>query len=491
VLEVSDPVATVHGDDVLATSEAGPAAARGGVLRVGGFALGAALSIVSAALLFRQLGVRDSGRYVTATTIVALFGGLTDAGLWSIAVRELSVGAGESSRAVMRDIVGLRLVLSTIAAIAAIAFTALAGYATVLVIGVAVCALAMILQNVQLTWSAALVARLRFGWVTGLDLLRQVVMVAGIVGLALAGAGLLPFLLLAVPTAVVALVPTAILVRRQAPLWPRFDAAVWRRLLRDVLPFAAATAAGALYFSVSLILMSLISDDQQTGYFGASFRVIVVLFALPGLIVGSALPIFARAAAGDRARLRFAVQRVVDTTTIFGTIVVLGIFVGAADVIAIVAGPEFAPAAAVLQIHCLGLLGSFVTAVLIYALLSLGRQRAILLLTCGPLVINVVLTVALAPAYGAQGAATATAIGELTLAVAAAIVLGRAMAPQQIALTPIVRSIALAIPCAALALVGGVPPLVLAVLAVALYVAAVWALGWLPKDLLKDLRSPA
>jgi O-antigen/teichoic acid export membrane protein len=260
--------------------------------------------------------------------------------------------------------------------------------------------------------------------------------------------------------------------------------------MRDGWPFAAATAAAALYFSVALILVSLISNEQQTGYFGASYRVIVVLFGLPGLIVGSALPIFARAAASDPARLRFAVQRVVDAATIFGTIVVLAVFVGAKDIIAIVAGPQFKPAAQVLQIQCLGLLGSFVAAVLVYALLSLGRHRAILLLACGPLIANVVLTVALAPAFGAAGAAAATAFGELMIASAAALVLGRAMAPHAIRLAPIIRPIALAVPFGALALVAGVPSLVLAVLSAALYLTAVWLLGWLPEGLLKDLRAP-
>lgn len=485
---VSDPVATAHGDDLLATSQAGPAAARGGVLRVGGYVIGAALSILAAALLFRELGVRDSGRYVTATTIVTLFGGLTDAGLWSIAVRELSATSGMQARSLMRDIVGLRLVLSTAAALAAILFAVVAGYASVLVLGVAVCALGMIIQTVQLTWSAALAARLRFGWIAGLDLLRQIVIVGGIVVLALAGAGLLPFLALMVPAAIAAAVPTALLVRREVPLLPGFDRAKWKSLMRDVLPFAAATAAGALYFSIALVLMSLIASEQETGYFGASFRVVGVLFALPGLIVGAALPIFSRAAGNDPERLRFGVQRVLDTTTIFGALVVLGIFVGAKDIIAIIAGPEFKPAAEVLQIQCLGLLGSFVTAVLIYALLSLGRHRAILLLACGPLVANVVLTVALVPAYGAAGAATATAIGELTLACAAAVVLRRAMAPHEIELIPVLRSIALAVPFGALALIGGIPGLVLAVAAVAVYLAAVYLLGWLPKNLLSDLR---
>lgn len=60
------------------------------MLRVGGHLVGAAFSVVPAALLLRHLGVRDAGRYVTVTTLVGLFGGLIEAGLSSIAVRELS-----------------------------------------------------------------------------------------------------------------------------------------------------------------------------------------------------------------------------------------------------------------------------------------------------------------------------------------------------------------------------------------------------------------
>jgi O-antigen/teichoic acid export membrane protein len=323
----------------------------------------------------------------------------------------------------------------------------------------------------------------------GLELTKQLVITIGIVALVMAGSTLLPFLLLAVPAALAALLPTMALVRADISLRPRFHRAAWGSLIAEVLPFAAATAAAAIYFSVAQVLVSLICNAHQTGYFGASFRVVSVLFAIPGLMVGAALPIFARAAAEDPERLRFGVQRVGETTAIFGTIVVLGVFVGAKDIIAIVAGAQFGPAAAVLQIQCLGLLGSFVTAVFVYGLLSLGRYRAILILTCGPLVTNTVLTAALAPSYGARGAAFATAVGELMLAFASAIVLKRTIAPPAIRLVPIVRSIAMAVPFAALTLIGGVPSLMLAALACCLYSVVIWRLGWLPEGLWKDLRT--
>ena len=44
---------------------AAAAAARGGLLRAGGYVVGQGMSVAAAALLFRHLGVADAGRYIT------------------------------------------------------------------------------------------------------------------------------------------------------------------------------------------------------------------------------------------------------------------------------------------------------------------------------------------------------------------------------------------------------------------------------------------
>ena len=212
---------------------------------------------------------------------------------------------------------------------------------------------------------------------------------------------------------------------------------------------------------------------------------------MPVLAVSTAFPIFARAAGSDRDRFRFAVQRVADVAAILGALVVVTVFVGAPAVIDVIAGSDFAPASSVLQIQCLGLLGSFLAAVWGFALLSLGRHRAILWLACGPLAINAVLTAALAPDHGARGGAIATAIGEACLAVAGAVVLHRAMRPHGIGFTGIVRALAVAVPCGALALVDGVPSPVLALAAAGAYVVLLRAAGGLPRDLVANLRGRA
>ena len=88
-----------------------------------------------------------------------------------------------------------------------------------------------------------------------------------------------------------------------------FRTSRWRPLLRDVVPYALATAAGLLYFRVAVVLMSLVSTERETGLYSAAFRIVEVLMIVPQLAVGALLPILARAASDDHDRLAYGVDR--------------------------------------------------------------------------------------------------------------------------------------------------------------------------------------
>ena len=73
--------------DHLDTPEAGPMAVRGGAVRVVGYAAGVLLTVASAAVLFRHLGVEDSGRYLTVIALTSIVAEVTDIGLTTIGMR--------------------------------------------------------------------------------------------------------------------------------------------------------------------------------------------------------------------------------------------------------------------------------------------------------------------------------------------------------------------------------------------------------------------
>jgi O-antigen/teichoic acid export membrane protein len=372
---VDPPAPEVFAQDLLDTERAGSVAIRGAAVRVGGYALTILLSVGSSALLFRHLGVVDGGRYVVVISLVTLAGGMTDAGLSLIGVRELATRDAAGRGELMRSLGGLRLTLTFLGIAAAVLFAALVGYASALVLGTLIAGVALALQVLQDTYAITLTAQLRLISVAMADLLRQVVMVLAIVALVLAGASLLPFYAVGIPAGMATVGVTAYLVRGSVPLLPGVDVAHWRRLLGETLTFSLATVVASIYFRVAILLVSLIASSRQTGYFGLSFRVIEVLVAVPQLLVGASFPIFARAARDDRVRLAYALGRTFDGCLILGTGIGLALVVGAPFVISVLAGAKFAPSVIVLRIQGLALVASFIGAVWGYALLSL-RSRS-------------------------------------------------------------------------------------------------------------------
>jgi O-antigen/teichoic acid export membrane protein len=475
-------------DDLLGTPLAGSAAIRGGALRVGGYSAGVALSIVSAALLFRHLGVVDGGRYVTVIALIATVQGLTEFGLTAVGMRELAVRTGADRDRLVRSLTGLRLALTTVGVAIAVAFAALAGYDSVLVMGAVLAGAGLVVQNLQTTYGVELMVELRLGWVTLLELVRQVATVALIVALVVAGARLLPFFGVPLPAALVGLLLTIRLVRGRIPISPSFDRAGWGSLLREILPFAAATAIASVYFRLAIILLSLIATAQETGYFAAPFRVVEVLVVVPQLLVTAGFPIFARAAKDDHGRLAYGVQRMFEVCLVMGGFTAVALVVGADFAIEVVAGPDFGPSADVLRIQAVTVFAIFALTSWAYALLSLREHRAMLAISLATLVSNCTLVLILGSAHGARGAAAGTLAADLLSLLLLGWWLAHSHPTMRPSLRVVPRVFAAALVACAIGLLSGVPDVVLAVVASVVYACLALVLRTVPQEVWVELR---
>jgi len=474
--------------DVLDTPAAGPAAIRGGGLRAAGYAAGLLLALGSAPLIFRHLGVVEFGRYTAVLSLTTLAAGFSEGGLNAIALREWSTAGPARRRTVMANLLGVRIALTTITALLAIAFAAVAGYDSTLVIGTAVACAALLIQTVQTLLSSPLQADLRFGWATIADLLRQVTLVTGIVVLVLAGAGVLPLLAVQVPAALVALVLTVALIRRDVPLRPRADRSVWWPLMRDALPYAVAIAINVAYFRISIIYMSLFASDLQTGYFAASFRIVEVIIAVPPVLLGAAFPVLSRAARDDAARLAYASRRLLEVALLLGGLCAIALLLGAPVAIDLLAGHDYRPADGILHIQGLAILATFVAGACSYPLLSLRRHRDVLVATLVGLTVSVVGLVTLVGPYEGRGAAVATLAAEVATAATLATFLVRSQAQLAFPFATTAWTLLAGAVAIALARVSGFPDLAQMALGVIVYLGIVLAARQVPRELLEALR---
>jgi O-antigen/teichoic acid export membrane protein len=468
--------------DLLDTHEAGSAAMRGSVLRTVSYALGILMSLVSARVLITHLGLAQFGRYTLVLALVAIVAGFTEGGLNSVVMREYSTLSGERRREMMASAIGMRLVLTVVGVALAVGFAAVGGYGATLVAGTALAGTGLVFQLLQSTLSTTLQSQLRFGWVSVVELLRQLLSVCLLVVLALSGAGVLPLLAVAVPASGFSLLATIPLVAHYTSLRPSFHMAHWWRLLRETIPWAVIAAVSIVYFRLAYVLMSLITGELQTGYFATSFRITEVLLGIPNLIVVAAFPILARAEREDSARFDFASGRIFELALVAGTLLVMCLEVGAGFAIHVIAGAKGDPAIPVLRIQGLALIASFVAVACGYPMLMLRRFREVLLSNMIALAISAVLTLSLAPPFGARGTAIAALVAEIGLAVSQVVMLKRA--------APGVRMGVGA--AGAVALAGGlgaasglllpIHPVLGALVACVVYVGVLRLLGRLPRE---------
>ena len=474
--------------DVLRTGEAGGKVIRGGVLRGAGYGAGILLGAGTSILLLRHLGVADFGRYGVVIALLGIVSGITDAGLTAVGSRELAVRPAAERPALMRNLVALRLLLTAGGVLTATLFALAAGYPGVVVAGTAVAGVGILLLNTQSTLMMPLAIELRYGSITLLDTLRHAFTLIGVAVLVVAGASLSAFFAVPVAVGVVTLALTPFLVAGLRAMTPSLDRATAVALLRESLPLALAIAMNVVYLRLLVLLVSLQTDETETGLFATSFRVFEILLGIPTLVLAVALPLLAVAGAEDRERLRYAVQRLTETALALSLLLVLVTVVLAGPAIRLLFGDDYADATPMLQVQAFALLGVFLSQVWTLALVSLRRQRDVAIANGVALVFVIVLGLVLVGAFEGVGGAVAAVATEALLAVLVYGFLlraGRDAAPR---LGLVWRPLLAAAAAALVALLPLSAWLVAPLAAVVFLVVAV-AVGAIPPEVLTALRA--
>jgi len=474
--------------DVLRTGEAGGKVIRGGALRGAGYAAGILFGAGTSVLLLRHLGVEDFGRYGIVVALLGIVSAVTDAGLTAVGSRELAILPAVERPALLRNLVGLRIALTLAGVAAATGFALLAGYPGVVVAGTAIAGLGVLLLNTQSTLMMPLSIELRLGAITLIETLRHALTLVGVAVLVLAGASLLPFFGVQVAVGVVVLLLTPLLVVGVAGMRPAIDRATATELLRESLPLAAALAMNVVYLRLLVILVSVQTDEVETGLFVTSFRIFEILLGIPTLVLAVALPLLAVAGAEDRERLRYALQRMTEAAVAASLLLVLVTVVLAEPAILLLGDEQYREAAPILQVQAFALLGIFLSQVWTLGLVSLRRQRDVAVANAIVLALVLVLGVVLVRAYSGTGGAVAAVVTEGVLAVLLFLFLARADRDVVPRLGFLPRPLAAGVAGALVALLP-LSPWVVAPVAAAVFIAVAFAVGAVPPEVMPALRG--
>jgi O-antigen/teichoic acid export membrane protein len=463
---------------------------RGGLLRTIAFGVVNLLGVVGSVVLLRYLGVADFGRYGTVIALVGIASGLADAGLNVTGSRELALQReGQDGRRLLGALLGVRLLLLTLAVGASVAFAVLAGYESAMIAGTALAGAGAILIGAQSTLTLPLVVQLKNGLLSINEVLKQVVLVVGIVALAVAGTALTPFFAVQLAVGAVALLAVPFLVDRAQLAWPSFSREDLRRLAFTALPVALAAIITAFYMRMLIIVASLLTSEYETGLFVTSARIVEMIGGLAMLISGVILPVATVAARDNRPRLRYVLAHTTKLALLGGGLLALTVAVAARPIVVLLGGEEFAGAASVLRLQAPVVLTIFLVYAWIGFLIADGRRRDLVRCMLVGTVALLVSGVVLISLLDAEGAALAALVADLLLA---AVILRavRRVGDGEVGIgrSYLVRYVLVLASSAgaAIAVAAVAPAVVAAVVAAAVFTGAAFALGLVPTEV-RDL----
>jgi O-antigen/teichoic acid export membrane protein len=414
-----DP-ATAGDAGVLSGIDVAGRVVRGGAMRVIAYVVVNLLGIGSAVVLLRHLGVDNYGRYGTVIALVGIASGLAEVGLTMTGSRELALAApGEVRRRLLGALLGVRLLLITVAALGALLFAVVARYDSSMVAGTALAGAGAVLVGAQSTLTLPLVVGLRNGLLSVNEVLKQVILFAGILILAAAGAALTPFFAVQLLVGVGAMLAAPLLVDRAQLAWPSLSRADVRHLALVGLPIAFAAILTTFYIRMLVVLASLETSNHETGLFVTSARVVEMIGGLALLVMGVILPVATVAARDDRPRLRYVLAHTTKLAMLAGGLLAVVVVVGARPIVVLLGGEEFADAAAVLRLQGPVVLSTFLVYVWTAFLIADGHRRALVrCMAIGTLTL-MVSGVTLIAQFDARGAAVAAVVADVVLVVVA------------------------------------------------------------------------
>ena len=381
------------------------------LIQFGGKLLSTVLALVTIGLLSRYLGTVGLGAYATVVRYLGFFGIIADFGFNLVVTREIATRPQQEEH-IMANALSLRLLTATPTLLLA-PLSAYFFYDTVKITGLWIAVLTFFFILVTQLYNGVFQKHLRTDKMAIAELVNRLVILGGTVLAIRAGASMLTMLWVMNLGNAFGLIFTVYYLRRYMTWRCAWQAPEIRRLLKLAAPLALINFFNLIYFNADSLILSWVQGDYAMGIYHVAYKVLETLFTLIVILVGIFIPLLAHQYEHQTHLFWSNWQRLLGNITVAaGLTVVLGIYF-AAEIINILAGPDFGPSILTLQIlfPAIGLL--FLTTLLKNSFVVMEKQHQVWWIFALGAFLNVLGNWFLIPRYSYLGAAATTFGSEL------------------------------------------------------------------------------
>jgi O-antigen/teichoic acid export membrane protein len=385
-------------------------------VQVAGKVLSTIIGVALIALLTRQLGQVGFGMYSTANAFLQIFALLLDLGLNVTLIALLGEHAGDAAyeKRCLSALFTLRIalaiiILGCIAPIVALAFP----YPWELKMAIFALTASFIFPSLNQVVTGAQQRYLKLAMTAVAENVGRVIALTGVLLAPSLGWGLVPLMWVISLAGFMNFLVNFLSTRRYAPLGWNWDPAFWKMALHRSWPIGVSIAFGLAYFKADTLILSLVRSQAEVGLYGAAYRVLEVLIAVPFMYAGILLPLLSNAVAKkEDERFRKLVSGSLDVMLLLAIPMVIGTWLLGPELMGLIGGPAFVASGEVLRILIVAVAAIFVNTIFSHVVVALNIQRKMLPVYAVVGVSTVILYLILIPPFGMTAAAWLTVASE-------------------------------------------------------------------------------
>lgn len=398
------------------------ALAQNTAIQIGGKLLATLLGVVTVAVMTRHLGVAGYGQFTIAISFLSIFAVIVDFGLTLTTTQMISEKKADE-KTILGNLLSLRIISAVIFLALAPLTALLFPYEEIVLYAIAIGSVSYLFGTTAQMLIGVFQKRLVIGQAIIAELANRLLVLIGVALAPAFGLGLLGIMWILVVGNAVQLLLMLVLSRRLVSFRLRVQTGVWKEIIKRSWPIGASIFFNLIYLRGDIVFLSLFRDDAEVGIYGAAYKVVDVVAAIPVMYMGLVLPMLVAAWSAKRVKaFHKSMQQSFDFFVILAIPIVFGSIAIGVPLMELIAGAEFSESGRVLAI--LGPAASvvFLGALFGHAIVGINKQK---IMTIGYFVVAA-LTVAgylyFIPLHGMWAAAWLTLASEVLITIITAIV---------------------------------------------------------------------
>jgi O-antigen/teichoic acid export membrane protein len=369
------------------------------------------ISLFSVIFIVRYLGDIGYGKYAFAFAFVSFFTIISEFGMHSILVREVSRFPAKAPQ-LLGNAMLISAFFSLIAFVLAILSVNLFKYPEETVMLVKIASLILIF-GMMYPFGVIYETELKMKYSVFFGLISRVFLIFSILYVTKNDYGLNWLVLVTVMSDGIHYFLMAIYSRKFVLPVFKYDWGICRFLLKESLPLAFSSVFLIIYFRIDVVMLSLMKGDADVGIYSSAYRITEAFIFIPSTLMVSVFPFMSKYYSGNNNTLYHVYLKSFKVLFTIALPLALAISYFSNEIIDILYGGAVQGASITLQILIWATAVIFINFSLGQFLVSVNKQRVTTASTAICALFNIILNYFMIPLWGYNGAAISTVATEV------------------------------------------------------------------------------